>query len=77
MGDVELKFPQWQAPLQALILEFDREKVQEKIREVEALIFERLQQISESNDGHTERIAIFDALSVLRIIKRDRLPDWK
>ena len=75
----ELKFPEWQTKLQAAILEFDEGALRERIQDVETRIFERLQQLSESDDGHTERVAIFDALSVLRIIKRDRLglPDWK
>ena len=79
MGDAELKYPEWQAPLQDLILEFDREKLREKIQHVETLIFERFQQLSEGSDGHAELQAINDAMSVLRIIKRDKLdfPDWR
>jgi hypothetical protein len=78
MSDGELKFPEWQAPLQELILEFDREKLPEKIQKVETLIFDRLQQLRQGNDGHSEKQAINDALSILRIIKRDKLnyPDW-
>ena len=74
MGDEDLKFPEWQAPLQVLILETDRQEVrEEEIGKVEALIYERLEQISESHDGHIERVAIFDALSALRIFRRDVL----
>jgi hypothetical protein len=69
VSDDNLKFPQWQAPLQALILEIDQEKVQAKIGEVETLVYERLQQICYTDDGHIERVAIFDALSAIRIIK--------
>jgi hypothetical protein len=79
MSDEELKYPKWQAPLQEAILEFDREKLREKIQDVETLIFERLQQLRQSSDGRSEQEAINDALSILRVIKRDRLgfPDWK
>ena len=79
MHDEELKYPEWQKPLQELILEFDRDKLPEKVQQVETLIFERQQQLSRGNDGHMELQAINDALGVLRIIKRDRLgfPDWK
>ena len=79
MGDGELKYPKWQAPLQDLILELDREKLREKIQHVETLIFERIQQLGEGSDGRSELQAINDAMSVLRIIKRDKLdyPDWK
>jgi hypothetical protein len=37
MGDEELKYPKWQAPLQDLILEFDCEKLREKVRKVESI----------------------------------------
>jgi hypothetical protein len=77
--DEELKYPEWQKPLQELILEFDRDKLPEKVQQVETLIFERLQQLRRGNDGNIELQAINDALGVLRIIKRDKLgfPDWK
>jgi hypothetical protein len=79
MSDSELKYPEWQAPLQEVILEFDREKLWGKVQKVETLIFERLQQLSQGNDGRTEREAINDALPILQVIKRDKLgfPDWK
>ena len=79
MSDIELKYPEWQAPLQDLFLESDHEKLHEKIQKVETLIFERLQLLRQGNDGHGELLAINDALSVLRTIKRDKLdyPDWK
>ena len=69
----ELKFPEWQAPLQDLILEFDPIKLEEKIREVETLLFGRLQQLDHGNDSRDEKIALQDALSIIRIMKRDRL----
>ncbi len=75
---IELPYPEWQGPLQEAILEFDREKLAEKAMKVEALILERLRQLQQSNDGHNERTAINDGLSVLRTIRRERLnyPDW-
>jgi hypothetical protein len=79
MSEEQLQFPEWQGPLQDLILEFDRETMLAKVQEVEALIFERLRQLSASSDGRVEHEALHDALNVLRILKRDRLgfPDWK
>jgi hypothetical protein len=79
MGDGELKYPEWQTPLQELILEFDSEKLRVKIQNVETLIFERVQQLRQECDARIEQEAINDALSVLRTIKRDKLgyPDWK
>jgi hypothetical protein len=73
MGESELKFPKWQASLQEVILEFDIEKLPEKLREVETLILERVEQLRQSNDGDSEQAALHDALSVSRVIRRDRL----
>jgi len=56
-----------------LILEFDREKLSEKVRRVESLISERLQQLRQEGNGDGELQAIDDALRTLRIIKRDTL----
>jgi hypothetical protein len=72
MSDSELKYPEWQTPLQEVMLEFDRERLQEKIQKVEALICERLQQLSHRGDGRREQQAINDALTILRIIKREK-----
>jgi hypothetical protein len=73
MGEGELKFPKWQAPLQEVILEFDFEKLPGKLQEVETLILERFQQPRQSNDGDREQAALNGALGVLRLIRRDRL----
>jgi hypothetical protein len=74
MNDInELPYPEWQGPLQEVILEFDREKLLEKALKAEALIVERLRQLQESSNGHGEREAIRDGLSVLRVIRREKL----
>ena len=71
-SDGQLKFPEWQAPLQELILEFDKTKLPEKAQKLEAILTDRLYQLSGSSDGHTEREAIQDALNILRVIKREK-----
>ena len=78
MEDQELKFPEWQAPLQDVILEFDLDKLPGKILNVENLIFQRLQSLRASNDGAEEVQAITDAVNILRNLKKERLdfPDW-
>jgi hypothetical protein len=73
MSDAELKFPQWQGPLQELILEFDPQKLPEKIQSVETLILERLQQTDHGSDSRVEKIALHDALAIIRIMERDKL----
>lgn len=68
-----LPYPEWQQPLQEAILEFDRDKLDEKVLKAEALIVERLRQLQESKNGLKERGAINDGLSTLRTIKREKL----
>jgi hypothetical protein len=80
MNDMaDLRYPEWQGLLREAVLEFDREKLREKALKAEALIFERLRQLQQSSDGHSERAAISDGLSILRTITRERLnyPDWQ
>ncbi len=71
-SDGQLKFPEWQSPLQELILEFDSAKLPEKVQKVEAILTDRLYRLSQTGDGHLEREAIQDALNILRVIKRER-----
>jgi hypothetical protein len=69
----ELKYPSWQTPLQETILEFDREKLAERIQEVETVVFERLQALSADTYHKDERQALSDAGSILRVLKKDKL----
>ncbi len=73
MSDPELKFPQWQAPFQELIIEFTLHRLPDKLQKAEALVLERVQQLNHGNDHRDERIALQDALSILRIMKREGL----
>jgi len=69
MSDGQFKFPEWQAPLQELILEPDREKFLEKKQQVERLIFERRQQLLSDGNDPFEYSALNDAMVILRVIK--------
>jgi len=79
MNETEFKFPEWQAPFQELLLESDTEKLTRRTQEMEAIFLDRLQQLNRDRDGQGEKDAIFDALKILRIVKRDKLgfPDWE
>lgn len=79
MSDGALKFPEWQTPLQEVILELDHEKLTEKMQKLETLLSERFQELQRESGSQAEQQALNDALSTLRIIKRDKLgfPDWK
>jgi hypothetical protein len=72
MSDEELKFPKWQTSLRDLILEFDPERFNEKAQIAEALIFERLAQVSPEAESQEEQHALHDGLSLLQSFKRDR-----
>ena len=72
--------PEWQQALQDLILEFDRERLLDRVQEVRTLITERQQQLAEANEGHDEQAALSDALSTLQILTQAKLgisiKDW-
>ena len=78
MNDVELKFPEWQGPVQELLLEFDPQKWNERAKQIGALILERLKHLDHKSDSRDEKIALQDALTVVRVLKRDKLgaPGW-
>ena len=74
-----LKFPEWQQLYRAAVIETDHEKLEERVTYAENAIFTRLQSIASADDHHAERHAIQDALTALRVLKRERLsfPDWE
>ena len=67
------KYPEWERPFQEALLEFDSRRLKERVAAAEAKIFKRLHVISGSQNGLAERQAIADALSSLRVLKRDIL----
>jgi hypothetical protein len=67
----ELRYPEWQKPLQSALLELDRERLQERIAEAEQALLRRQQAILEDATNHSaERAAITDGLSSLRSLKK-------
>ena len=79
MSNQETKNREWQAVLVELKQESDPEKLSAKLQEVEGLILDRLQELYRKDDGSEEHEALKEALSTLRIVKRDKLgfPDWQ
>jgi hypothetical protein len=69
----EILYPEWQHEFQAALLELDPEKLSKRVEAAEAAIYNRLQQISQNSDHHTERQVIEDAMASLRVLKRDEL----
>jgi hypothetical protein len=77
-----LHYPAWQREYEASLREHDPKKLFEHVHSAEAAIFNRLQQLAQNSEGadhKAEQQAIADALSALRVLKRDKLnfPDWE
>ena len=70
---MDLKYPQWQEPLGAAILEFDPQRLHEKVQRAEAAIVNRLEELTTEQGNQLERLALFDGLSILKRVKKDRL----
>jgi hypothetical protein len=75
----KILYPDWQAEYQAALLELDPKTLFERVTAAETAIFNRLQAMSHTADGHAEQQAIEDALASLRVLKRENLgfPDWE
>lgn len=70
MNNSELKYPQWQLPYREALVEFDRNRLLDKIQQAETAVHERLQVLEERANGQEERQALSDAISTLTILKR-------
>jgi hypothetical protein len=64
-------YPHWQSEYQAALLELDHMKLQARVAASETAILSRLQMISQSLDHQAERQAIEDALTALRVLKKE------
>ncbi len=73
MIESELRYPNWQTPLQEAILEFDRKKLAGRIEKAESAISVRLQALPSDTDNQDERQALADGASILRKLKKDKL----
>jgi len=69
MNDSEVKYPQWQLPLQQAILEVDRNRLPDKIQKAETAVHERVRALEQRASGHEERLALSDAMSTLKALK--------
>jgi hypothetical protein len=73
VSDGELKYPKWERQFQEAVLELNREKLVEKIQRLETAIFVRLQELQFDSDHHSERQAMQDAVSTIRVLKKEKL----
>ena len=67
MSDIVLKYPSWQGPYRAAVIETNPQLLKQKIAAAEQAAKLRLKQIENSADRE-ERIALTDALTALRIL---------
>lgn len=66
-----IRYPEWQEPYQQALLELDQKKLSKRIAAAETAISNRLRAIARVSNHHAERQAIDDALSSLRVLKRN------
>ncbi|HYA22974.1 MAG TPA: hypothetical protein VEF05_02380 [Terriglobales bacterium] len=65
----DLKYPEWQRPIQAALLEFDPQQLPERIAAAEAAISVRFALLSEVPDSDAEQLAMQDGLKLLDFLK--------
>jgi hypothetical protein len=70
----QLKYPQWQGPLQAAIVELDRVRLREKLETAEMAISKRSHELVGQADTTDELRAIADGLYIIRMLRASRLP---
>ena len=66
-----LKYPQWQKPLKAALIEVDPRELHAKVRMAEMAISSRMQQLESASVSKDELSALADALSAIRVMKKD------
>jgi CheY-like chemotaxis protein len=69
----ELRYEHWQRLFQEVLLEHRPQELHSKIQTAEAAIYERLQAMAHDSSDQSERHAIADAVSTLRILQREKL----
>ena len=70
------KSRQWQTLYQKAVFEHDLEELPANIARAEAAIHSRLKGLSKRATNEDERQAINEALSVLRLLKKQHFPGW-
>jgi len=68
-----LRYPHWQEPLQAAILEFNAQSLREKLQRLEGLMAARFQELPSDSNGDSERRALSDGFTLISMLKKQRL----
>src|SRR6266436_1315963 len=69
VSDIVLKYPIWQEPYRAAIIETNPRLFKQKIAGAEQVVILRLKQLENNADHHHELTALTDALSALKILR--------
>jgi len=69
MSDVVLKYPTWQEPYRAAILETNPNLLKHKIAAAEQAVTLRFKELENSANRREERLALTDALTALKILR--------
>jgi hypothetical protein len=77
MKDVVLKYPIWQEPCRAAVIETNRQLLKHKIAGAQQAAILRLKQLENSADRHHELIALTDALTALKILAETTWADLR
>jgi hypothetical protein len=68
----------WQSLYEAAVLETDSEKLSQKVDAAHAAIHARMEELNHNGGlSHPESVAIHDALTGLRVLRRERLQSSK
>jgi hypothetical protein len=68
MSDIVLKYPSWQKPYRAAVIETNPKLLKQKIAAAEQAAKLRLKELENSADHHEELVALTDALTALKIL---------
>jgi hypothetical protein len=68
MNDVVLKYPAWQEPYRAPVIETNPKLRKHKIAGAQQAVIFRLKQLEDSADHHHELTALTDTLAALKIL---------
>ena len=68
MRDIVLKYPTWQEPYRAAVIEINPKLFKQKTSTAQQAAILRLKQLENGADHHHELIALTDALTALKIL---------
>jgi hypothetical protein len=68
MKDVVLKYPTWQEPYRAAVIETNPKLLKQKISGAQQAAILRFKELQNSSDHHAELRALTDALTALKIL---------